>query len=179
MRGRKPRPLEIVPHDVPILQEIARSRSLPWYQIQRAQILLAVAAGEPIQQLAIRTQCDPSTIWRICRRYESSGLPDLLGPPQRAGRPARIFPPPAGSDRSIGLPGADRQGFAHHPLDKPGSGSTSGRRWDCPGHQRSDDPRHPPSRGSPAAPHAVLADLPHRRSVQGTCREDPLVLHQR
>jgi transposase len=92
MRGRKPRPLEIVPHDVPILQEIARSRSLPWYQIQRAQIFLAVAAGEPIQQLAIRTQCDPSTIWRICRRYESSGLPDLLGPPQRAGRPARISP---------------------------------------------------------------------------------------
>ena len=85
MRGRKPRPLEIVPHDVPILQEIARSRSLPWYQIQRAQVLLAVAAGEPIQQLAMRTKCDPSTIWRICRRYESSGLPELLGPPQRAG----------------------------------------------------------------------------------------------
>jgi Homeodomain-like domain len=177
MRGRRPRLLEIVANDVPILQEIARSRSLPWYQIQRAQILLAVAAGEPIQQLAIRTQCDPSTIWRICRRYEGSGLPDLLAPPQRAGRPARISPPPAGSDRSIGLPGADRQGLAHHPLDEPGSGSTSRRRGDRPGHQRSGGPRHPPSSGSPATPHAVLADVPYRCSVQGTRREGPLVLH--
>ena len=90
MRGRRPRPLEIAPHDVPILQQIARSRSLPWYQVQRAQVLLAVAAGEPIRTLAIRTQCNPSTVWRICRRYEDAGLPDLLEPPQRAGRPARI-----------------------------------------------------------------------------------------
>ena len=90
MCGRRPRPLEIAPHDVPILQQIARSRSLPWYQVQRAQVLLAVAAGEPIRTLAIRTQCNPSTVWRICRRYEDAGLPDLLEPPQRAGRPARI-----------------------------------------------------------------------------------------
>ena len=92
MRGRRPRPLEIAPHDVPILQQIARSRSLPWYQVQRAQILLAVAVGEPIRTLAIRTQCNPSTVWRICRRYEDAGLPDLLEPPQRTGRPARISP---------------------------------------------------------------------------------------
>ena len=92
MCGRRPRPLEIAPHDVPILQQIARSRSLPWYQVQRAQVLLAVAAGEPIRTLAIRTQCNPSTVWRICRRYEDAGLPDLLEPPQRAGRPARISP---------------------------------------------------------------------------------------
>ena len=90
MRGRRPRPLEIALHDVPILQQIARSRSLPWYQVQRAQVLLAVAAGEPIRTLAIRTQCNPSTVWRICRRYEDAGLPDLLEPHQRAGRPARI-----------------------------------------------------------------------------------------
>src|SRR3954453_19480897 len=99
MRGRRPRPLELVPHDVPILQQIARSRSLPWYQIQRAQILLAVAAGEPIGPLAYRTQCDPSTVGRIGRRYEATGLPDLLRPPQRAGRPARISPPTTRPDR--------------------------------------------------------------------------------
>ena len=52
----------------------------------------SVAAGEPIRTLAIRTQCNPSTVWRICRRYEDAGLPDLLEPPQRAGRPARISP---------------------------------------------------------------------------------------
>src|SRR5689334_17662690 len=85
MRGRKPRPLRIGPHEASILQDIARSRSLPWFQVQRAQIVLGVAAGESIQHLAVRTQHDPSTIWRICRRYEDSGLPGLLAPPQRAG----------------------------------------------------------------------------------------------
>ena len=106
MRGRRPRPLEIAPHDVPILQQIARSRSLPWYQIQRAQILLAVAAGEPIRTLAIRTQCNPSTVWRICRRYEDAGLPDLLEPPQRAGRPAWISPPGASGSDPFGASGS-------------------------------------------------------------------------
>ncbi|MGZ3414077.1 MAG: hypothetical protein ACXVAT_09575 [Isosphaeraceae bacterium] len=48
MRGRKPLPLRIGPDDAPILQQIACSRSLPWYQIQRARIVLGVAAGEPI-----------------------------------------------------------------------------------------------------------------------------------
>ena len=94
MRGRKPLVLKIAPHDAPLLQQIARSRSLPWYQIQRARIVLGVAAGEPIQLLAIRTQCDRTTIWRTCRRYEDSGLPGLLAGPQRTGRPARISPPP-------------------------------------------------------------------------------------
>jgi hypothetical protein len=32
MRGRKPLPLRIGPDDAPILQQIACSRSLPWYQ---------------------------------------------------------------------------------------------------------------------------------------------------
>ncbi len=110
MRGRKPRPLVIVAHDIPILQQIARSRSLPWYQVQRAQILVGVAAGGPIHQLAVRTQCDPSTIWRVCRRYECSGLPDLLAPPQRPGRPARISP-------CNGLRSSDWRAWSRSPRD--------------------------------------------------------------
>src|SRR5512135_1781307 len=108
MRGRKPLALKIAPHDAPLLQQIARSRSLPWYQIQRARIVLGVAAGDSIHQLAVRTQCDRSTIWRTCRRYADAGLPGLLEPPHRAGRPARISPPAAGPDCPTGLPGADR-----------------------------------------------------------------------
>ena len=45
MCGRRPRPLEIAPHDVPILQQIARSRSLPWYQVQRSKVLLGRRRG--------------------------------------------------------------------------------------------------------------------------------------
>ena len=162
MRGRRPRPLEIAPHDVPILQQIARSRSLPWYQVQRAQVLLAVAAGEPIRTLAIRTQCNPSTVWRICRRYEDAGLPDLLEPPQRAGRPARISALQRAQIVQLACLEPVAKGLAHHPLDEPGSGPSSGRRWDRPGHQRSDGPSDPQSGGPPAASHAVLADVSHR-----------------
>jgi hypothetical protein len=165
MRGRKPLPLNIAPDDAPSLQEIARSRSLPWYQVQRARIVLGVAAGEPTQDLALRTQCDRSTIWRTCRLYKSSGLPGLLAPPQRPGRPARISPPPAGPDRPPGLPGAGRQGTAHHSLDQPRSGTAGSRGWDRHAHQRPDDPHHPRRGGPPAAPHPVLENGPARFRV--------------
>ena len=72
--------------------------------------------GNRSSELADRTQHDASTVWRLCRRYEDSGLPGLLAPPRRPGRPARISPPPARPDRRTGLPGAGRQGPAHHPL---------------------------------------------------------------
>ena len=52
MRGRKPRSLRIVADDVPILHQISRSRSLPWYQVQRAQ--------NP--RRGCRGRADPSTI---------------------------------------------------------------------------------------------------------------------
>jgi hypothetical protein len=179
MRGRKPRSLRIIPHDAPILQEIARSRSLPWYQIQRARIVLGVAAGEPIQLLAVQTQHDPSTIWRVCRRYEDSGLSGLLAPPRRTGRPARISPPPEGSDRPAGLPGADRRGAAHHALDEQGPGPPSSRRRYYPVHQRPDGPYDPRRGRPPTTPHTVLEDRPSRCRVQAEGGEGPLVLWER
>lgn len=45
MRGRKPRDFSLAAHDVPILQQIARSRILPWFQVQRARVVLAIADG--------------------------------------------------------------------------------------------------------------------------------------
>src|SRR5438876_2802518 len=106
MRGRKPRPLILASPDLPILQAVARSRRLAWFQVQHARIVLAVAAGEPIQSVASRMECDPATVWRVCRRYEQGGLQDLLLDDPRAGRPQEISPPPAGSDRRTGLSGA-------------------------------------------------------------------------
>ena len=43
MRGRKPRPIEIAPVDIPAVQQIARSQARPWYQVRRARILLGIA----------------------------------------------------------------------------------------------------------------------------------------
>jgi hypothetical protein len=37
-------------------------------------------------------QCDPATVWRLCRRYERGGLGRLLDDLPRFGRPQRISP---------------------------------------------------------------------------------------
>src|SRR6266446_8792459 len=98
MRGRKARPLDIASSDVPILQDIARSRTLPWFQVQHSRILLAVWAGHRIGAIAGQMQCDEATVWRLCRRYEQRGLPAVLDEGQRSGRPQRLSPPPACPD---------------------------------------------------------------------------------
>src|SRR3954453_23695680 len=108
MRGRKPRPLTIAAADAPILRAVARSRHLSFFQVEHARIVLAVAAGEPIQSVASRLECDRATVWRVCRCYEQGGLEKLLRDDSHIGRPQEISPPPTRSDRRTGLPGADR-----------------------------------------------------------------------
>jgi hypothetical protein len=93
MRGRKPRSLTIAPEDRPWLHYIARSRTLPFFQVQHARIVLAVAAGQRIQTVAFQMQCAETTVWRVCRRYEQSGVPGLLADQARPGRPQRLSPP--------------------------------------------------------------------------------------
>ncbi|HMB02515.1 MAG TPA: helix-turn-helix domain-containing protein [Isosphaeraceae bacterium] len=118
MRGREPLPLTITPADALVLKEVARSGSLPWYQVRSARIVLAIAAGERRQTVAAHMQCDETTVWRTCRRYERSSLQGLLADRRKghSGRHERISPPPAGTGRRTGLLGAGRQGPAHHPL---------------------------------------------------------------
>jgi hypothetical protein len=78
MRGRKPRPLAVAPADYAVLRMIAQRSDLPWYQVQRARVVLATAAGQRTTVVAAQTGCDTSTVWRICRRYEQGGLSSLL-----------------------------------------------------------------------------------------------------
>jgi hypothetical protein len=75
---------------------------LAWFQGQPARIVLAVAAGEPIQAIATRLECDRVTVWRVCRRYEQGGLKELLLDEPRIGRPQEISPPPARPNRRTG-----------------------------------------------------------------------------
>lgn len=116
MRGRKPRSLTISAADKPILEFVARSRRLAWFQVQHARIVLAVAVGQRVSELAHCLECDRTTIWRVCRRYEQGGLVKLLQDDARQGHPLEISPPPACSDRRTCLPGTRCQGVAHHPL---------------------------------------------------------------
>lgn len=117
MRGRKPRLVTIAAADLPILQAVAHARHLAWFQVQHARIVLAVAAGQPIQTVAAHVECDRATVWRICRRYEQQGLRGLLVDEPRLGRPQEISPPAARPDRPTGLLGAGRRRPAPHPLD--------------------------------------------------------------
>ena len=108
MRGRKPSPFSLRCADLPTLRQFAHSRTLAFATVQRARIVLAVAAGQGIQDVAGLQQCDPATVWRLCRRYEQGGLHRLLHDLPRCGRPQRIPPPPARPDRRLGLPGTHR-----------------------------------------------------------------------
>jgi len=78
MRGRRPEPLTIAPPDADTLRTVAHSDSLPWFQVRRARIVLALAAGERRRPLAARLDCDEATVWRTCERYRREGLARLL-----------------------------------------------------------------------------------------------------
>jgi hypothetical protein len=100
----------LVADDRTTLESVARSRRLPWYQVQHARIVLAVAAGEAIQDVAYRMECDPATVWRVCRRYEQGGLNHLLEEAPRPGRLPRIVFPNSEPDRVNAVCATDRQG---------------------------------------------------------------------
>src|SRR5450759_2951508 len=116
MRGRIPDRLTVRPDDEPILLQLAHSQSSPWFQVQRARIVLAVAAGGRITAVADQMQCDATTVWRACQRYRDDGLAGLLadGRKRRSGRYASISPPPARPDRRTGLLGTRGTGAAHY-----------------------------------------------------------------
>ena len=92
MRGRRPHSLSIVAKDRVLLEQLSRSESLPWYQVRRARICLAVAGGIRIQTVALQMQCGVATVRRTCRLYRRLGVAGLLARPIRPGRPVRISP---------------------------------------------------------------------------------------
>ncbi|CAN5910548.1 hypothetical protein BH23PLA1_BH23PLA1_17300 [soil metagenome] len=72
----------------------AQSGSLPWFQVRRAKIVLAIAAGEHQSSVAARLECDESTVWRTCQRYRRGGLASSFADGRRdnTGRPQQIAP---------------------------------------------------------------------------------------
>jgi transposase len=86
--------LTIARRDTDALHAAARSSSLPWFQVQRAKIVLAIAAGEHQSSVAARLECDEATVWRACQRYRRGGLATLLTDGRRgnSGRLQRISP---------------------------------------------------------------------------------------
>ena len=94
MRGRKPEKLIIARQDTDALHTVAHSDSLPWLQVRRAKIVLAIAAGERRCSLAARLECDEATVWRTCERYRHDGLGSLFDDYRQgnSGHPQQISP---------------------------------------------------------------------------------------
>jgi transposase len=97
MRGRKPRGVELKPEDVPKLEALVHSGKTEQRTARRARVLLGMRWGERVKQLSERVEQDPSTVWRVCRRYEERGIEAVYDAP-RSGRPPEISPPRAGAD---------------------------------------------------------------------------------
>src|SRR6266851_3227567 len=94
VRGRRPEKLTIARRDQDALHSAAHSGSLPWFQVQRAKIVLAIAAGERHCSVAARLECDEATVWRACERYRQDGLARLFADNRQghAGHPQLISP---------------------------------------------------------------------------------------
>lgn len=116
MRGRKPQALTLSTEDRQVLEHLARRRQAPWFQVQRAKTLLAMADGERRITLAAGSGCDRTTLWRLARDYQDHGLSGLLSEGPRSGAPPAISPPPDCADRRPGVLRAGGQGPAPHPL---------------------------------------------------------------
>jgi hypothetical protein len=100
MRSRKPNRFRVRPGNAFELLQVAQSHGLPWFQVQRARIVVARAGGNRTGTVADQFQCHEATVWRACRRYATNGIADLLadGWNEHSGRQAMIFPPPAHED---------------------------------------------------------------------------------
>jgi transposase len=96
MRGRKPRGMELKPEDVPKLEALVQCGKTEQRTARRARVLLGVHRGERVKPLSERVEQDPSTIWRVCRRYEERGI-EAVYDARRSGRPPEISPPRAGA----------------------------------------------------------------------------------
>jgi transposase len=94
MRGRRPEVLTMCASDTSELERIAHSDSLPWFRVRRARIVLGIAGGQRREVLASQLDCDESTIWRACQRYQRFGLEGLLADqrPAHSGRDVQITP---------------------------------------------------------------------------------------
>jgi len=92
MAGRTSRPLVMILEDERTLRALIRNGKTEQRVARRARILLTMAKGEErVADLAARVEQDPSTIWRVCRRYEERGLQAVYHAPG-AGRKRRFSP---------------------------------------------------------------------------------------
>ncbi len=100
MRGRRPRGVELKPDHIPQLEALLRSGKTEQRTARRTRVLLGIHQGEGVKPLSEKVELDPSTLWRVCRRYEERGIEAVYDAP-RSGRPPEISPPGAGRIENV------------------------------------------------------------------------------
>ncbi len=72
------------------LEQLVRSRTTAHRVVERAQIVLASAAGEAGNAICLQLQVSRPTVSRWLDRYEAEGRSGLVAEHPRAGRPKQI-----------------------------------------------------------------------------------------
>ncbi len=91
MPRRSPYPIELSGEERDLLESLARSYTLPYWQVTRAQMVLLAAEGLRNDQIAGRLNCRREVVSQWRKRFFEQRLAGLEDLPRR-GRPP-IFPP--------------------------------------------------------------------------------------
>jgi transposase len=84
--------IQLTPQQQEELDRRAGSRSLAARAVERAKIMLGLAAGKAKQEIAAQLGIARQTAWRWERRFREQGMPAGLEDTPRSGRP-RVIPP--------------------------------------------------------------------------------------
>jgi transposase len=101
------------------LERVARSRTAPARQVERAKVVLAALEGEGVGAIAQRLDLSPATVYLWWHRFEALGLAGLEDKP-RQGRPSTYTREQVGVVVATALtdPQALGQPFASWTLDR-------------------------------------------------------------
>jgi Winged helix-turn helix len=95
MPRHSPYRIELTDEERAVLEHFARSYTLPYWLVMRAQMVLMAAEGMPNDQIAARLRCGGDVVSQWRKRFFEQRLAGLDDRPRR-GRPP-IFPPSGAS----------------------------------------------------------------------------------
>ena len=91
MPRRSPYRIDLSADERAVLESLARSYTLPYWQVTRAQMVLLAASGLRNDQIAARLNCRREVVSQWRKRFFESRLDGLEDRPRRGRPPA--FPP--------------------------------------------------------------------------------------
>lgn len=91
MPRHSPYRIDLSDEERAVLESLARSYTLPYWQVTRAQMVLLAAQGLRNDQIAVRLNCRREVVSQWRKRFFERRLDGLEDEPRR-GRPP-VFPP--------------------------------------------------------------------------------------